>query len=358
MTAAALMMGTVACQSAIKLETRYLVVDRDASSCLHREPPAPPLASGVGGSLEFVLALQSYEVGAGTDDAGRPRSDGIGFDLDHTCTGEGQGPSCVEPKWATADHNDGVDGIDNAYGRAVYSYSSDPTPASSSAAELLIRIRAYSGGSDDDEVEVCLLGALGLTPRADRGVGPFGDGEDRWTVLPETLVPSADGGTPSAEQPQSCDEHAYVSAGTLVARFAQVQWPAALPLAPWWMVWVHQLVLSGRLVNAAGTWELDDAVAGFRVPVKEALVWGARLALPTKQPICSQPTNYAQVKQTICSLVDIASGTDSPTSQCDADSEGIAFQARQARLGEVAPPSPPLPPCTGVDPENDSCDNQ
>jgi hypothetical protein len=46
----------------------------------------------------------------------RPYED-IGFDLDNTCTGEGQGNSCAEPPWASASHMDGMYGVDDAWGR-------------------------------------------------------------------------------------------------------------------------------------------------------------------------------------------------------------------------------------------------
>jgi hypothetical protein len=354
-----LLFGCVGCQDLIHLQDRYLTTT-DASRCPHREPPPPPQVTGVGGTLEFVLAGRSSNLGVSgeTDDAGRPLYQDIGFDLDHTCTGEGEGPSCLEPSFAIADHHDEVDGIDNAVGAGLYQFRFpvDPIQASPTSAALLIRVRAYSGGADDDQVQVCLFGGLGLS-RPDGGDGPRWDGEDQWTLLPETLDPPFGAGTPSTYQPRFCDERAYVSGGTLVAKLADALWPGGLNLAPAWMMPIHGAVVAGRLSeDAQGAWRLDDGVVGFRFQVADALVWVARWTIDNNQPVCSQASRYRSSKEGICSSLDIASGADSPSFTCDALSWGVSFQAQPARLGDVGPPSPPLPSCApGIDPANDSC---
>src|ERR1700687_340870 len=63
------------------------------ASCAHRVPPARPNVTARGGTLDLVFAMYMIDFGYGLDDAGLPRYKSLGFDLDLTCTGEGQGPS-------------------------------------------------------------------------------------------------------------------------------------------------------------------------------------------------------------------------------------------------------------------------
>jgi hypothetical protein len=325
-----------------------------------------PVGSEDGGELpDLIFAVSDSEFGTKTNDnAGRPRYQDIGLDLDHTCTGEGEGPSCKEPPWANADHHDGVDGIDNSAGQWAADAlpgGPDSTTATATVAEMMFRVHGYSGRADDDQVEVSLYVALGLAPREDGGVGPFWDGYDRWRILPEMLVPPGDGGTPSVDQPQFRDDQAYVSGGVLVAKFDGALWPAGLDRAPTWLTKVEQVVIAGHLARVGDTWELQNLVTGVRIRLPDALIAAARfpIALGADQYVCQLPTAYDGLRQQLCRYLDIASGPDSPSSVCDAASGGSLLQAKPALFGDVRPPSPAtLPPCDpSVHPETDTCDS-
>ena len=170
-----------------------------APTCAHRVPPSRPSVKGSGGTLDLVFAVSYAYYGTGqssVDDAGKPAYLGYGFDLDNTCTGEGQGPSCLEPSWADADHTDGDQGIDNALGQAVAMELpvGQDGPTTETVANQIIRVRGYSGEADDDEVDVAVYVGFGLAPRDGGGTGLLWDGKDRWMILPELLAPLEDGG--------------------------------------------------------------------------------------------------------------------------------------------------------------------
>jgi hypothetical protein len=340
-------------------------VDQGASICGHRAPPARPQVVEGDGNYDLVFAVSSGYYGvsvSSVDDAGRPAYLGLGFDLDDTCTGEGQGPSCFEPPWADASHTDGVEGIDNAAGQIVALESPlgpDDTPTTETMANQIIRVRGYSGGASDDQVDVAVYVGFGLAPREGGAVGLLWDGNDAWMILPDTLVPLPDGGTVtySLDQPLYHDDHAYVSKGVLVARLPEARWPTGLAVAPSSVGRVEQVVLAGNLVRVGARWELQHMVTGLREPVSELLAIMGRLSPQGGQPICQSAAEYESAGRRLCTVVDIALGPDSPSTPCDALSGGSVLEAKQALLGGIGPAAESLPACApGVHPETDSCD--
>jgi hypothetical protein len=336
------------------------------TGCAHRQPPPKPNVDGSGGTLDLVFALSvTYAGSSSYDDAGESLSQGIGYDLDNTCTGPGRdGPSCVEPAEALPEYyRDGVDGIDNAAGKLFSTFYPPPPEmamATATAADLIFRVRGYTGDLDDNQVEVSVYVGLGIAPRQDGRSGLVWDGQDRWTIHPETLVPLDDAGTTtySVDQPRFRDDRAYVSGGVLVAHIVEALWPAALVLAPDALTPVEQVILTGHLVQFGGGWELQNGVGGLREKLSDSLRVAARYPSPVdpSQPICKFPGVYQGLKLQFCEYADIASSPDSPSSPCDALSLGWHFQAKQALLGDVGPPASPLPPCAPDVPETDTCD--
>jgi hypothetical protein len=329
--------------------------DDGPSPCEHRKPPSPPGVHGSGGNLDLVFALTcvDYSFKFNGDD-GRPS---IGFDLDGTCTGEGEGLSCVEPPWASADHTDGVAGIDNASAQVWATVASDGGPCTLAPIEMIIRVRGYSGAADDDQVEVSPYLAFGLVARGDGGLDPVWDGKDQWRPLPDSLVPLGDPTAPTfnKDQPRFTDKAAYVSNWTLVAHFPDALGGTAT------VVPVKRVVIAGGLVphgDAGSGWQLQGVVVGSRVAVPAAIPLWARLPLAgSSSPLCSDKTSYELLKGQFCSYVDIAADTDSPTAPCNAFSAGFRGDAKQALLGEVADASPvSTVACDpAVHPDTDTC---
>jgi hypothetical protein len=332
----------------------------DRRDCVHRGPPPRPSVTGGGGSTELVFAVSSFDFGAASEGDAGPRYRSIGFDLDDTCTGEGQGPSCVEPPWADASHADGVDGIDNASGQLWWGKGFGPQTTTGATPVGMFRVRAYSGQPDDDQVEVSLYVGVGLAPRADGGSDPLWDGNDRWDILPDMLESSSDGGSPSLDDPRFRDDHAYVSGGVLVAQFQEALWTNGLRYAPKALTRVHQLILAGSLERVGEGWELNDVVVDMRTQFNEALVYAAHLPDPmTGMPVCDSEADYLAAKRNICPFLDIASVPGPPSAPCDALSTGVLLQAKQAAFGSVLQPSPPPSPltcATGKDPATDTCE--
>jgi hypothetical protein len=330
-----------------------------AAHCAHRQLPPPPAVTGRGGSLDLKLAVWQQELGTGSeDDAGRPRYQDIGFDLDNTCTGEGQGPSCLEPPGVPPSHyHDYVDGIDNALGQASWKVLPDVITTDPDYPTLVIRVREYSGEPDDDQVEVSLYYALGLTPRDDGRPGPLWDGLDKWAIMPQSLE-EPEAGTPSVDQPRFVDKHAYVSGYMLAARFDGALTASYLTVAPTRMWPIRHVMMAGSLRKGGdGTWELQNATTGARIAVNTLAQSAAWVPNGNGLPFCQFPSAYKNQVRTGCSFADIAYDGDSPSAPCDAVSIGTQFQAKEALLGKVAEQLPTaLPSCNpSVIPEMESC---
>jgi len=206
-----------------------------SSSCKHATPPPPPAITNAGGDLDIVVAPYSIALGDGNDALLHPLWKSIGYDLDHTCTGEGvEGPSCVVPSWAVQ-VADGFDGRDNALGSFV-NYLAAASPGSGTEDELLrmktgrgiqlVRIRNYNGQADDDQVEVDVYVSYGLTDAPP----PKNDGTDRWVVASDWLRAGADG-QPNIDLPKYFDDKAYVTNGMMVSHFDT--WVVGDPSRSW-----------------------------------------------------------------------------------------------------------------------------
>jgi hypothetical protein len=336
-----------------------------ASACGHRAPPPRPKVDGGGGDLDLVFARSHESFGThSVDDAGQPVYLSYGFDLDDTCTGEGQLDSCIEPPWASASHTDGVEGIDNA-AAALAAVDLPLAPGeinvdNATVANQIFRVRSYSGGPDDDQVDVSVYIGFGLVPRDDGGSTLQWDGHDAWMILPDTLgrPPQVDTPTYDLDRPTFHDDRAYVSGWVLVAHVPQALWPTGLGDAPSSVHIVQQLVLAGKLVRAGDQWELQHLVVGVRAPLQGSLSLAARLPLAGSQPLCQSAEEYQMYKSTLCSMVDISAEPDSPKNPCDAISGGSVMEAKQAVLGGIGGPAEPIPPpacAPGVDPDDAGC---
>jgi hypothetical protein len=340
-------------------------------TCFHREPPPKPNVVGVGGTLDLTFAPVAAYVGTRVTDSGPPGYESIGFDLDFTCTGEGQGPSCVEPPWVTPDrYQDGDSGIDNGSGKmfsAIYPGADDTLPASPDVGDELVRVRGYSGDPDDDQVDVSVYTVWGVSPLPDGGsqASPDAgqlrwDGTDRYAVQPDTLVPLEDGGY-DLDQPRYHDPNAYVSGGMLVAHIEEAWGSAGRLWSPGALVHTMKGVLEARLVQGPDGWEMQDLVTAGRIQFND--YWRLLARYPdavhkNNKPICQSRDIYDQTKRVFCSYLDIAAVDTSPSAPCDAISIGVKIPlSKLARLGDLSPSAPPLADCApGVDPDTDTCD--
>jgi hypothetical protein len=333
-----------------------------ASRCQHAEPPSRPNVDGGGGDADLVFAVTHASYGtssASVDDAGRPLYLSYGFDLDDTCTDEGQLDSCLEPLWADAGHMDGPRGVDNAAGEFLaQEFPTQPdqgTVNDPTYATVILRIRGYNNQRDDDQVDLAAYEGDGVVPRDDGGTSLQWDGHDAWMILRDTLAPPFY----TLDQPMFHDDRAYVTGGVLVAHVPQASWPTGLAVAHGSLHIVQQVVLAGNLVQVGQQWELQHLVVGLRDSVQDILSISAVILQPGGLPLCASNDLYQAYKRRLCSFVDISAEPDSPANSCDALSGGSILEARQAVLGGVAE-SAELPVSTsacapGVDPNEDTC---
>ncbi|MBI5532891.1 MAG: hypothetical protein HY898_09265 [Deltaproteobacteria bacterium] len=320
-------------------------------SCVHAIPPQPPSVTNAGGDLELVFAFTSIRFDSGADAGAHP----VGFDLDLTCTCQGEGDSCVLPSWATAIGCDGPDGRDNAFasmmaefGAVAPEFSAESWSASIAAGSwsVLLRIRNYNGQADDDEVELAWYVPLRFQPDL-----PKLDGSDAWRIVGTCIAPG-DGGDPYS--PKYFDPKAYVSNGTLVARLPK----AVFRPSGWASMILTDAVVTGRLMQSAIGWEIQDGGIAAVWALNDVFA-GMKHMVISASELCADPNDqvYAAVKKMLCSHADIYRLPGAPATTCDSISVGLGFETVPAVLGEIRPPEAKPDLCgPQTDPANDSCD--
>ena len=319
------------------------------ASCVPVHIPGPPMIQDAGGSLDFTVALRTIDLGESSVTMGK-----VGLDRDGVCTCPGP-PSCAEPTWAYASHCDGLGGRDNAAAQSFSLVNADLGPVISSpqfsyeankgAWSLLLRVRGYNGGADDDQVEAAFFMTPGLTSL------PKWDGTDAWPVGDGSLADKM-----SLDQPLFVDPKAYVSGGVLVASLSKLSvliQSAGVRL---------QLDLSDVALRA--TILQPDSGAGFHLTNG---VLGASWILTDMftdmgglrlngVAICTDSLSYATAKSRLCGTVDLGPSGSDAGAPCNALSFGMSFAADPAILGPVAALPAPSPGCSPMkDPSNDVC---
>ena len=320
------------------------------SSCRSAQPPRAAGLAGTGSGPDIWLASRSVDFGDRYEDGGAPDADAttlhrrMGFDLDRTCTGQGDAPSCVAPSWAIADHSDGPGGRDNAIGAFLHQIaqgqaSRDVTlEAESGEAAAIIRIRGYNHTGADNEVEVAwyagrVRSAEGTRKHTSVADPPGWEGEDEWIIFDRWLepLPARDAGPPDDEHaPIYYDARAYVTGDNiLVAHFREVNLVNGL---------FEHVVISGQLVQTSGFWELRDVTFAGRIRAKEVLAGIPLIDLGDLQ-LCTTVPGYDALKRIACSYADIhasppgdGSEPDDPSLPCDSLSAGWTFHAVQVRV--------------------------
>lgn len=296
-----------------------------APVCSPARPPGPPTIKGAGGADVLTFAMRTLDLGG-------PKKK-VGFDLDEQCTCPGK-TGCQEPTWAKADHCDDPDGRDNGSGKAFAAINAAFGAVISSIElsdqaykgrwSVLVMVKDYNGGDDDDQVEV----ALYTTPGTG-GVNPKWDGTDTWPVAPMSLVDGT-----SLDQPIHKDSKAYVTNRVLVANL------------PWAIVvfqggGVHlQADLTSVVFSA--TLEAKDTGAVQLVSGTLSGSWTepalfqslSGLRVNGGMTLCLGDTYYNPVKRALCDEFDLSS-TGTPGAACDALSFSVGFEASPVVLNGV-----------------------
>ena len=294
----------------------------------------------------------------------------IGFDLDMTCTGQGEGSSCVVPDWASRqDKTDGLAGRDNAVGALITAvqtmipeFGSDSYTrlVEEGQAGVLFRIRGYNGQPNDDQVEATLYIAAPFDSQ-EGNTTPHWDGNDVWPVASDSLADGA-----SLDNPRYQDPHAYVNNGVLVASLpeASIRLPNGLIEGGGSInMRLVGAFLAGKLVEVevggSKRWQLEDVHLAGRWPTNDLVHQLSQFPEPPnfQKPLCMDSSSYEVFRNLLCSFTDIFAGVASPTSVCNALSFAVALETIPARIGsviEVEPPDANRCPAE-TDPANDSC---
>ena len=327
----------------------------DVVSCAHRGPPPVPVDASPGATESFVVALRSVDLREGADAVP------VGFDLDKTCSCQGEKASCREPsKTPICDSDEGIDNAATKLFRLVQSAvgGTDKFGSSFFSGEanqgiwsILMRVRGYNGLADDDTVEFDFYPTAGGVDKPDGGAASW-DGLDSWPITTTAL---ADGKT--VDNPKFRNLQAYVSNHVLVASLPQSSF--SLGGAG---VSTVTIKLTGGIVTAeivktdAGGWALTNGVLAGRWALPDIFTSLSTFRDNKGEPICTGNVTYEFGKSTICTGVDILSTTGVPSDACDALSFGVAFTADPAQLGVPVDPTLPSKFCPdGGDPAGDTC---
>lgn len=329
-------------------------------SCQHAGPPDKPSVLDAGGDLELVFALNHIEF-APAADAGA-----VGYDIDRTCTCQGESDSCLVPSWATK-QCDGPQGRDNTFGLFVqevaglmpaFGQNRWNTDLQNGAFGAVTRIRGYNGLPDDDQIEVSTFTAASYWTQhmlADGGQDhPKWDGTDTWPIFSSSLepIPLADGGTTyDLDHPSAVDPKAYVSGGVAVGMLPS----GVLQIDPSMRIVFTDMYMAARLVKTSTGWEMrDGTIAG--VWTLQDMFKQIGYMQVAGMSLCKGNQVYDIFKKMICKYPDIYRSRGTPTTPCDSISIGLSYSAKQAQLGAIQPPIELPTPCPeGKDPSDDTC---
>jgi hypothetical protein len=334
------------------------------TSCEHAHPPRRPTTpTGEVIGVDFVAAVSEYDLGEVDQDTASERYRTMSYDLDDTCTGQGQGPSCESPSfWIGADPtSDGPEGRDNAHGATLHGIykqrrSGSATDFANSAIgggdtiTMVIRVRGYNETTLDNQVDVAVFAAT-MNPKGTTGKAPAWLGNDEWFAGDPWWVNKDENGDPSLEHPVYFDAKAYVTDHTLVARLDELLVPT---------VRLSHVVITADIVRTAeGGWTLTNGIVAGRAKTDDFLI-GLEFIIDdeTGNWICRSSKNYWVNKRAICGSSDIGSvKSDDPSTPCDATSWGWRFDALPAKLAGTTG-ADRMRNCQGDDsPETDSCAN-
>jgi hypothetical protein len=328
-----------------------------SAKCAHAEPPGPPAGGNAagGGSApperDYVFASSAYDVGDTVDGDGNARYPSLGYDLDHTCSGEGQGGSCKLPAWQTSPVMDGPEGRDNSSNRAFFlarstlvmqaalerdagnmsmavSFDSNPD-AQSGRTTVMLRIRGYNGEANDAQVALDMFSGT-LWPDPNGGPKPHWDVRDLWHATSPWL---RDGST--GNDARFSDARAYVNDNVLVAHLDSLSVGNAFAPAGTW----RKVLITGRLARATSDagdamLELHDVKLIGRWPIDDLLAFVARTQDPSGTVRCTDNGLYDATRSFYCQNLDLSQVRDDGTAVCDAISIVYAIDTVPSQLGD------------------------
>lgn len=323
--------------------------DARPSCALARWPDRPSKDDPSQGDVEVLDGLAWFSFT-------RPDDGGLdGFDLDSTCTCEGNPPapeSCI-PNAGAMPHCDLEGGLDNSGGALLFKFSQlggvlspDNVTQSiqSGSGSVLFRLQNYNGQPNDTQVAFSIYPSNGTIPDdAGKRPPPTFDGGDRWTVDTASIV----GGTGPPYAPVFVDSAAYVSNGVLVAH---VDFPFQVGTRSVSTVYVRVkgTVVAAKLVPSGSSFSLEGMMVG-RWPTSNFLtaLQGVVDPFDKNQHLCGDSGTYQTIRSQVCRAADVTSDiqSDGKGAPCDAVSITFMFRASPAVFGPPEAANPAPPPC-------------
>ena len=357
-------------------------VARSDAGCAHASYPDRPAQDDQSSlTVEVVLAIQSIDLGLGSD-AGTELAP-YGFDLDRVCTCPGP-PSCIQEQGApqTCDDDAGRDHAGLELFRELNALAPSSTEQTNQGLRagqygLLFDIQNYNDTANDKQVSVAVYASNGSSGVEDGGMPqPSHDGTDHWTLDPTYVVGGSRLAGSSCERNQGAckpiffDDNAYIKDHVLVAR---IEFPFSFGTRTFLGGVVMSLkgsVVVGKLerVPLAGggqSYGITNGTIAGRWPTRQLLSTLAAVPdyLSNARPfLCGDDFSYMYFKYRACQVADITSNPtlDNTNAPCDAVSMGFRFSAEPAHLGEVYGVPPPPAGCMtdGGLPFSDTCFGQ
>lgn len=309
--------------------------DNSDLPCDCGQPKADPEA-GAGDGEDAVLAISKLYLGE-TDRNGNSEGEpwkSFGYNLDNFKSTANSKNVCQPRAGAQKSiHQDGTDGIDNAFGKGILSALSlvidNPSVEVNDqidAGSFTVMLKLDKLGTADNYsgINASLYGG------GDLGAEPKWDGTDEWPVLAELL----EGG--DINKPKVKFTDSYVADRTWVGK------AKSFDLA----VDVQGVSLSLAINNAIITMDLDADNKGAKNGIIAGVLNTDELmesiqSLAPKFGLCGDELEQFQpILDQLAQSSDILSdGSQDPSKVCDGISIGLGFDAKAVQLGEVAEPS-------------------
>lgn len=347
-------------------------VEGGVTTCNLLVPPSRPALAPTTDAIDFTVVVRSIDLGDVAPDAGLATPLLRGYDIDGVCSRSQSTSSCTPQAWIGAVTLDGPRGQDNAVGQLIVDQqkvfgvrvlgsdiTNDALVHGIDPPVAVLRVRAYSGFSEDDHVEVDWYVATTLSATTDGGtaaaVSPAFDTTDRWPIFSDTVQnPSAATGADTVSLYR--DANAFVSKRQLVAHMDSAQMPMRGVFFDVTDIW-----LTGDLVRdtVSGQWTIENGVIEARGSVDELLSLVPDIASRVfGVTICTDDqANYPKIKRYVCGSADLPQVKGAPaTSPCTGSSVGLSINTSSASLGNLVPRPQRTSPCTqATDPQYDKC---
>ena len=297
---------------------------------------APPVQSGNNAQAPKVLAIFELAFPDASPDAWKT----MGYNLDGV-----DGAEVCEAVVSAAPsppHQDGNDGIDNAFGHTivpllqelVFDLSETATDAIWAGAETHLFVLAHEPHGASNATSFTTK----LYRTADLGVAAQFDGSDAWPVRSDSLEQTND--IESARTELSC---AYISNDTWVSGEL-----VDLDLA---------IALASDIGNATLTIPIRDAIISMAIDSSNIAADHGIIAgvVPTEEFLDAMAVFVGNLDPTVCDSdaldalndqIRASADMGAAGQACDGVSIGIHFRASEAKLGGVMlAPAPPTDPC-------------